>query len=51
VKRHTYLWGADKQPNINTGFFLDTVGRSIAGSDFDYNARNLTMKGTLHEDD
>ena len=29
VKRHTYLRGADKQPNTNTGFFfLDTkVGR------------------------
>ena len=27
VKRHTYLWGADKQPNTNTGFFLQ--GRSI----------------------
>ena len=24
VKRHTYLWGADKQPNTNTDFFLDT---------------------------
>ena len=28
VKRHTHLRGADKQPNTNTGFFLDTkVGR------------------------
>ena len=33
VKRHTYLWGADKQPNTNTGvFFLflpGCQGRSI----------------------
>ena len=28
VKRHTYLWGADKQSNTNTVFFLNTkVGR------------------------
>ena len=28
VKQHTYLCGADKQPNTNTGIFLDTkVGR------------------------
>ena len=28
VKRHTYLWGADKQPNTNTGFFSGYQGRS-----------------------
>ena len=37
VKWHTYLWGANKQPNTNTGFFLDTitkVGRLYFCSDF-----------------
>ena len=29
VKRHTYLWGADKQPNTNTGFFSEYQGQSI----------------------
>ena len=29
VKRHTYLWGADKQPNTNTGVFSGYQGRSI----------------------
>ena len=29
VKQHTCLWGADKQPNTNTGFFSGYQGRSI----------------------
>ena len=29
VKRHTYLWGANKQPNTNTVFFSGYKGRSI----------------------
>ena len=29
VKRHTYLWWADKQPNTNTGFFPGYQGRLI----------------------
>ena len=29
VKRHTYLWGADKQPNTNTGVFSGYQGQSI----------------------
>ena len=29
VKRHTYLWGVDKQPNTNTGFFSGYQGWSI----------------------
>ena len=64
VKRHTYLREADKQPNTNTGgffgffgvfwvFFLGGGGipRSVDCSDFEHNARKLTLKGTLHEDD
>ena len=50
VKRHTYLRGADKQPNTNTCCFF-WIPRSVDCSDFEHNARNLTMKGTLHEDD
>ena len=29
VKRHTYLWGADKQPNTNTVFCSGYQGRTI----------------------
>ena len=29
VKRHTNLWGADKQPNTKTGFFSGYQGQSI----------------------
>ena len=47
--RKCIVRGADKQPNTNTGFFLDT--KWVDCSDFEHNARNLTLKGTLHEDD
>jgi len=36
VKRHTYIRGADQQPNTNTGFFW--IPRSVDCSDFEHNA-------------
>ena len=52
VKRRTYLEAerTSRQPNANTGVFL-WIPRSVDCSDFEHNARNLTLKGTLHEED
>ena len=45
VKRHTSLWGADKQPDTNTGFFSGYQGRSIVV--ISLNTTQGTLKCTL----
>ena len=45
VKRHTYLWGADKQPNTNSVFFF-WIPRSVDCSDFEHSTRNTEMHTT-----
>ena len=44
VKRHTYLWVAEKQPNTNTGFFW--IQKAVDCSDFEHNARNIEIHTT-----
>ena len=48
VKRHSYLWGADKQPNTTTGVFFNffRIPRSVDCSDFEHNARNIERHTT-----
>ena len=46
VKWHTYLWGADKQPNTNTGCFFLWIPKSVDYSDFEHNARNIERHTT-----
>ena len=48
VKRHIYLWGANKQPNANAGFFFFFFFFFwfVDCSDFEHNARNIEMHTT-----
>ena len=51
-KRHKCIPTSEERTNNQTltrGFFW--IPRSVDCSDFEHNARNLTIKGTLHEDD